>query len=146
MKKITATAITAALALGALAGSASLASAETVDGRADGYVRVQPGFALDHLVESSIPGRGGPLKVLVLASRPDVQRRAGAVFFVYDPVRAAQAGPLWLSGDTVAASVDTWREVAFSYPSTAQQRLEVRYGDPADASAAVVVASVTRCR
>ncbi|MFE3760602.1 hypothetical protein ACFXPI_02390 [Streptomyces sp. NPDC059104] len=151
MEKTMSAVIASALAGGLLMLSAPLAAAAPAgpapaDAGTGGHVRPQKRFTLDHLVESWIPGRGGPMRVLVLASAPAVDEREGAVFFLYDPVRSAQTGPIWLSGDTAATSVGRWQDVRFSYPAPGVKRLEVRYGLPGNPPAAPVVASVTSTR
>ncbi|MET8753247.1 hypothetical protein ABZW32_24600 [Streptomyces sp. NPDC004667] len=151
MARTISTVTASALVCGTLMFSAPLAAAAPsgtapADGGAGVHVRVDQRFALENLVESWMPGRGGPMRVLVLASEPAVAEQEGSVFFLYDPVRSAQTGPIWLSGDTAATSVDHWSDVAFSYPAPGTKRLEVRYGLPGNPLAAPVVASVTGTR
>ncbi|MGP3691181.1 hypothetical protein ACTVZO_45145 [Streptomyces sp. IBSNAI002] len=101
-------------------------------------------YVLEHLVETTVPGKAGSIRVLALDGPPNVSSRPGEVFFLYDPSERSVTGSFWLSGDTAATEVDDWRQVKFSYPSRSQQRIEVRYGSLANPQTADVVASVTR--
>ncbi|WNV87991.1 hypothetical protein [Umezawaea sp. Da 62-37] len=124
----------AIVGLTAVAASATTSSSTAVE-------QARTRFTTDNLrLVTTSDLKGHPYTTLRMVGRPAVDEGTGE-YFLYDPATGSLAGGFRVGGDMLVLSVETWTAVSFKRPVAGT--VEVRFGDPADPSTGVVVASVS---
>ncbi|MGY4967561.1 hypothetical protein [Streptomyces sp. 900105245] len=140
-KRYIMTAVAAAFVLGGVTAPSALAAPTATSMPSPTAAKGTLGAELDNLQWSPVRTMsGGTVWMLRVSSDPNV--KAGGVYFLYNPAESSVSGSFSVGDDVQVRTVHDWRAAIFAPPQDAR-RIEVRYGQIQDPSAAQVIASFT---